>query len=422
MKIVLIIPSSPFLGDQKRNPPLGIMYIASFLEKHGYNIELVDLRDLGEDRWMNKIPYADIYGITATTPEYPLAVRIAHKLKARDQKSLIILGGIHATTESKNLDSVFDRVIIGEGELSTLNLLKDFEKGISKKYYTSPRIEDLDSLPFPARHLLPFDSVFNTNLCIKGNLATTLIASRGCPYNCSFCASKAMWGRKVHVRSPDNVISEIKEIIEGYNVYYFRFQDDTISFNKNWLFELCKKMEPLNIHWRANTRVNHSQKDVLEAMYKAGCYEIDYGIESISENVLKINNKQVKVEDMYTAIKNAKEVGLKVRLFFMIGLPGEGGNVSESIIKFIEETVPDGVDVSTFVPFPGCDIYVNPSKYNIKILNTNFDDYVFTLGLYGDEAEKSFTYTHDILTDEELKQKRLEILEYVKTYNLSLNK
>ncbi|GAI11590.1 unnamed protein product, partial [marine sediment metagenome] len=153
------------------------MYIASFLEKHGYNIELIDLRDLDEDKWMNRIPLADIYGITATTPEYPLAVRIAYKLNDRDKKSLIVLGGVHATIEHENLDTVFDRVVIGEGEHSMLNLLKDFERGISKKYYVSPLIEDLDSLPFPARHLLPFDSVFNTNVCIKGEMATTIIAT-----------------------------------------------------------------------------------------------------------------------------------------------------------------------------------------------------------------------------------------------------
>ena len=422
MKTVLIIPPSPFLGEQKRNPPLGILYIASFLKEYGYSIELVDLRDLDEDKWMDRIPAAGIYGITATTPEYPLAVKIGRKLKIRDAKSLIVLGGVHAATESKNLDTVFDHVVIGEGEWSMLNLLRDCEKGISRKYYTSPLIEDLDSLPFPARQLLPFDSVFNTNLCIKGELATTLIATRGCPYNCTFCSSKAMWGRKVRFRSPDNVISEIKEVIERYNVCHFRFQDDTMPLNKNWLFELCTKMEPLNIRWRANTRVDYSRKDVLEAIYRAGCYEIDYGIEDPSEKVLTVNNKQAKVEEIYTAIKTAKEIGLKIRLFFMIGLPGQDRDVGRNIIRFIEETRPDGVDLSTFIPFPGCDIYANPSKYNLGILNTDFSDYVMTLGLYGDEAKKDFIYTHDTLTDEELKQERLEILEYIKAYNLSLNK
>jgi len=422
MKIVLIIPPSPFLGEQKRNSPLGVMYIASFLKKYGYDIEMVDLRDLDEDRWTKIIPCADIYGITATTPEYPLVVKIAHNLKLRNQKSLIVLGGNHATTNSKNLDSVFDRIVLGEGELSMLNLLKDFEKGVSKKYYVSPLIEDLDSLPFPARHLLPFNSVFNNKLCINGKIATSIIASRGCPFNCSFCASKSIWGRRPRFRSPDNVVSEIKEIIERYNVYYFRFHDDTIAANRNWLFELCEKMKPLNIHWRANTRVNCSQKDVLEAMYRAGCYEIDYGIESVSEKVLKINNKQIKVEDIYVATRNAKEVGLKIRLFLMIGLPGQGKDESKNMIKFIEEIKPDGVDLSTFVPFPGCDIYTNPSKYNIRILNKNFSSYVLALGLYGDEAKKDFIYEHDILTNEELKQARLEILEYIKAYNLTLNK
>jgi len=422
MKIVLINPPSPFLGEQKRNPPLGVMYIASFLEEHGYIIELVDLRDVDEDEWTNRVPYADIYGITAATPQYPLAVKIAYKLKVRDKKSLIVLGGVHATAEHKNLDTIFDRVVIGEGEFSTLNLLEDYDKGVRKKYYVSPLIEDLDSLPFPARHLLPFDSVFNRNLCVRGKLATSLMATRGCPYNCAFCASKTMWGRKVRFRSPDNVSSEIKGVIERYNVYHFKFQDDTITINKDWILELCKKMEPLNIYWRANARVDHSQKEVLEAMYKAGCDEIDYGIEDISEKVLTINNKKVRVEDIYTAIKNAKEVGLKTRFFFMIGLPGQDRGVAKNIISFLEEARPDAADLSTFIPFPGCDIYINPSKYNIKLLNTHFGDYVMTVGLYGDETKKDFIYKHDTLTNEELKRERLEILEYIIAHNLSLNK
>jgi radical SAM superfamily enzyme YgiQ (UPF0313 family) len=422
MKIVLIIPPAPFLGEQKRNPSLGIMYIASFLEKQGYDVKMADLRDLKEDKWQNAVPQADIYGITATTPEYSFAIKIAYNLKSRDQKSFIVLGGGHATADSKNLDPIFDSIVIGEGELAMLDLLKDFEGGASKKYYARPLIEDLDSLPFPARHLLPFESVFNTGLCVKGKMATSITASRGCPYNCSFCASKVMWGNRVRFRSSDNIISEIKEIIEKYNVYYFRFHDDTIAANKNWLFELCEKMKPLNIHWRANTRVNCSQKDVLEAMFKAGCYEIDYGIESVSDEVLKINNKMIKIDDAYIATRNAKEVGLKIRLFFMIGLPGQDKNESENIIKFIETIKPDGVDLSTLVPFPGCDIYTNPSKYNIKILNKDFSSYVSTLGLYGDETKKDFIYEHDVLSNEELKKERLKILEYIKSYNLSLNK
>ncbi|MFH1181025.1 MAG: radical SAM protein [bacterium] len=422
MKIILIIPPSPFLGDQKRNPSLGVMYIAAFLEKQGYDVGISDLRNLKEEYWLDKAPVADVYGLTAATPEYPLAVKIARHLKSRDKKCLIVLGGIHATADKNNLDPVFDSVITGEGELAMLDLLKDFEKGSSKKYYQGSFIENLDELPFPARHLLPLDSVFSDKLCIKGEMATSIIASRGCPYNCSFCASKAMWGRKVRFRSPDNVIAEIKEVIEKYNVRQFRFQDDTIAANRDWLFELAEKMKPLNIVWRANNRVNCSQKDILLAMKEAGCYEIDYGIESLSENVLKINNKLIKVEDIYAAVKTAKDVGLKIRLFFMIGLPGQNKDEGDKIIKFIEEVRPDGVDVSTLIPFPGCDIYNDPSKYNIEILNRDFSSYVFTLGLYGDEAEKDFIFKHDILSNEELKQERRKILEYIRNYNLTLNK
>ncbi len=398
------------------------MYIASFLKEHGYIIEMVDLGDIEEDEWTSRIPHADIYGITTTTPQYPLAIKIAYKLKSRDTKSLIALGGFHAQADHDSLDTVFDRVVIGEGEFSMLNLLKDHERGIRKQYYISPLIDNLDALPFPARHLLPFDSVFNSNLVVKSKPATSIIGSRGYSYNCAFCASKTMWQRRVRFRSPDNVISEIKEIIERYNVYHFRFQDDTITINKDWILKLCEQAGPLNIHWRTNARVDRSQKEILKAMYEAGCKEIGFGIEDISEKVLALNNKKVRVANIYKAIKIAKEVGLKVRLFFMIGLPGQERGMAKNVIRFLEETGPDGADLSTFIPFSGCDININPSKHNIKLGNTHFADYVMTVGLYGDEANKDFIYEHDSLSNEELKQERLEILEYISAYKLSLNK
>ena len=421
MKIILIIPPSLFLGDQKRNPSLGIMYIASYLETNGFLVEIIDLRNIEERGWLNFVPQNEIYGITATTPEYPTVLKLAKLLKRRDSKCKIILGGVHGT--ASKVDEIFDSVIIGEGELSIIDAINDYEKNNLKNVYEAKLIKNISDLPFPARHLLPKDSFISKYLCEKGEDATSIIASRGCPFNCSFCAIDSIWKRRLRYRSPENVSLEIHDIINKYNIKQFRFQDDTLTSNKKWVFEFCDAIKDLNIKWRANTRIDFAEKDVLKKMFNAGCYELDFGIEDVSQNVLDINNKGVNVNEIYEAIHNTKEAGIKVRAFLMIGLPGQESDVSKNMIDFIKKTNPDAVDLSTFVPLPGSDIYNNPEKYNIKLKKQlDFGDYVFTVGLYKDEDERDFVFTHDKLSNEDLKKHRKEILEFIQERNMVLNK
>ena len=421
MKLSLIIPPSPFLGDQKRNPPLGIMYIAAYLEENNYDVKLTDLRDIEEDKWINFIPKGNLYGITATTPEYIYALKIAQQIKKRNPSAFIILGGVHATAVPNKINSIFNSIILGEGEHAIIDVIKDFEKHSTKRYYTSELIKDINVLPFPARHLVNYDSIVNNNLTIAETPATSIIASRGCPYNCAFCVSKLMWTRKIRFRKPDNVVMEIKKIINDYNIKHFRFQDDTFTANKKWVKELCEKIKPLNIVWRAATRVDHSQLEILQLMKDAGCYEINFGIETLSDDVLEMANKEITIEQMHIAIENAKIAGLKTRLFFMIGLPGQDINIANDIIKFVNETKPDAIDISTFIPFPGSDIYNNPGKYGIELKDMDYSDFVITRGLYKDEAKKSFLYKHDKLSEKQLLQLRKKLLNFVKERKLILN-
>ena len=421
MKVVLINPPHPYLTDQKRNQPLGIMYLAAVLEKEKYEVALVDLCYVEETEWMNRIPAADVYGISATTLDYLRSIKLAKMIKER-HKCIVVLGGAHATATPNTIDPIFDKVVIGEGELAFLDLLNDHKNKTDKRMYQREPISNLDTIPFPARHLLPEDSIISYSLVEKGKPATTLITSRGCCNACSFCASKTMWGRKVRFRSPDNVIEELKKIMQDYKTYHFRFHDDTMTLNKSRLLELCKKMEPLKIHWRAHTRVDCSDIETLTAMKKAGCDEIGYGIESASQVVLDLNKKNIKVEQAIQAVKNAKEVGLKVRLFFIVGLPGETKDTYKKNIDFIETVQPDGVDVSTLVPFPGCDIYDNPKDYGIELLTKDYERFVMTLGLRQGEEETDFIYKHPNLSNEELKASRKAMLDYIVKRNMTLNK
>lgn len=423
LKLNLVIPPNPYLGDDKRNPPLGLLYLAAVSEKAGYSISLTDLRGYNVESFSEKISSDfDVYGLTAATPDYPMAVAISKLIKQKNSAAITVLGGIHATSVPNSIDPIFDKVVIGEGERSLISLLKDVENKTEKRFYQSDSIKNLDEIPFPARHLLPFEAIFSKHAFqVNGDYAGTLITSRGCPNSCSFCASEAMWGKKVRFRSPENVYQELTQIISEYGVKQFRFQDDTMVLNKKRLEHLCNLMTPLGIKWRATTRVDHADINMLKLMKKAGCEELGFGIESLDQYVLDRNAKKIKLNQVHEALENTRISGLKSRLFFIIGLPGEKPGYAERLENFMEKESPDGVDVSTMVVYPGTDIYNHPEKYSLKIKNEDFNLYHMTLGLRPGEVDRIPTFIHDVLSPEQIIDERRKSLEVVKKYKAIKN-
>ncbi|MFA5393586.1 MAG: radical SAM protein [Candidatus Ratteibacteria bacterium] len=422
LQIELLIPPNPYLGDEKRNPPLGLLYIASVAEKNGYPVRITDLRSKKLEEFQGLIGDADIYGVTASTPDYPMALEIARIAKHKNSSSWTVLGGIHATAVPKNILPDFDKIVIREGEYSFLQILEDYKNGRKdQRFYESPYITNLDEIPFPARHLLPFDSVFSKNaLSINGDYAGTLITARGCPHKCSFCSSDAMWGKRVRFRSPDNIIGELDEMIKK-GVRSFRFQDDTMVLKKERLTELCNKMIPLEIKWRTTTRVDHADLDMLNLMKDAGCEEVAFGIESLLSEVWNINSKHINMVQIHDALENTRKAGLKSRLFFIIGLPGEKPGFANRLEEFLKRENPHGVDVSTMVPYPGSDLFNNPQKYGFVLKPEDFSLYHMTLGLRTGEAERSLTFIHDTMTQEQIIYERQQALEIIKQRKLIKN-
>ncbi len=422
MNIALIILPIPFFSDQKRNAPLGIMYIAALLERARYQVSLVDLRDVDRGEWLKRIPKADIYGIGATSMEYHLAVELAQDIK-QDREGTIVLGGVHPTVvDAGSLDKVFDVIVQGEGEQAMLELVSDYEKGTLKRYYRSEPVPNLDSLPFPARHLLPYDSIISTRLVERGQPATTIITSRGCPYGCTFCANKRIYGRRARFHSVDRVVDEIKLVMKEYALRQFRFQDDSMTINTLRLKELCRKLAQLDIKWRCHTHVNNADYRTLTLLKEGGCDEVGYGVETVSQKALDLCNKKTTVEKAVQAIENAKRAGLRVRVFLIIGLPGDFGDVTSRVIDFIKRTKPDGVNISTLSPLPGCELHDNPAKFGMKMRTCELAKYKMTLGLDNDEYKEDFVFDYDEMSNEELKYHRQEILKYVKGYHLDLNR
>lgn len=402
---------------------MGLLYLAAVVRQAGYQVKITDLRSTKPEEFSKLVGVSDVYGVTAASPEYPMALEIARIAKSKNPSCCTVIGGIHATSVPDTISPVFDKVVAGEGENSFLRLLKDRESGEpGPRTYRSPPVEDLNSLPYPARDMLPFNSVFSKNaFSVGGEHAGTLITSRGCPCHCSFCASDAMWGSRVRFRSPDNVIGELKQVIQQYGVRCFRFQDDTMTVKKGRLKELCEKMEPLGIRWRATTRVDQADIERLQMMKDAGCEEIGYGVESLTREVLERNAKKISVEQVREALDNTARVGIKARLFFIIGLPGEPPGFTERLRAFLGQVQADGIDISTLVPYPGSDIYHNPGKYGIKMKHSDYNSYHMTLGLRENEIERPLTFVHDVLSEEEILRERRSSLELIKQYKMVRN-
>ena len=366
MDVCLIVPPNTFLLDPLMYPPLGPLYIASILEQEGHGVLFLDLRNtkrLEEVRF----PKAEYYGLTATTAGYNSAVKIKTLIKNQNPRSVVFIGGVHATVKPDEAAEEFDAVIVGEGERSIFKVLQG-AGGIIKL----GGIEDIDAIPFPARHLLKPEARFSRKLFEgekyrQSELATTITSTRGCPFDCAYCASPTICDRKIRFRSAENFVEEVEHIITEYGCRSFKFIDDNFPLRRTRTLEIAELLEPLKINFRCHTRTSLVDEEILLALRKAGCNEIAYGLEVSDDYVLKKIQKHETVEDQKRGVRLAKEAGLVVRLYLMVGLPFETWNTISNTKRFIVENREyiDKYTLSTFAPYPGSDIYNDPDKYSI---------------------------------------------------------
>ena len=400
MKVTLISPPSPFLIDQKAFPPLGLLYVAGFLEHNGIDINVADLANKETELENALEPYmnADIYGITSTSPQYPQALKILKVLRRRNTKARVVIGGAYPSSlPDKCIQDGFDFVVAGEGEEAMLRLITNIEEEHAPGIVNATYIQEMDSIPFPGRHLIDINS-FAYN--IDDGRGTTLITSRGCPYTCSFC-SKEVWQRGTRFHSTEYVISELEHIIDKYDFKHFLFLDDTITIRKKRLLELCSRMEPLNIKWRCYARTT-TTREMLIAMKRAGCVEIGVGVESGSQKILDIVDKKETVEQNAAFVELCKQVGITANVFIMIGLPGEDYETVEETRRWMERVRPHKFGFNIFMPYAGTPVYKNPDRYDIQIFDVpeekrwvkgrqgEYESFVATNALTRNEIERLF--------------------------------
>jgi len=373
--IVLVQPPNPMLSDPTTRWPLGLGYLEAVLTKAGCKVAVADLRDKKLD--ISLIPEADVIGITATTGEIGMAKEIAKLVKQRDPETITVIGGAHATYLPRDCYS-FDIIVVGEGENCTTDIVTmALDLKTSHPVATQPiavdLVSNLDSLPFPTRHPFSFsETLFEGAGYGKGPKATSIITSRGCPFACAFCQTKPL---QVRFRSAENVAEEIKQIQRDWSCSHFRIEDDTFTLKPERVFELCRLLWPLKVHWRCHTRSDLFNTDMARAMRAAGCDEVGFGVESADQRVLDIVNKKETLEQHIKAIRIAEDSGMKSKAFFMTGLPEETDEIVSLTKDFLEKAQPSKIILSRFTPYPGSDVWAHPEKYRVNWIDPQFEHF-----------------------------------------------
>jgi radical SAM superfamily enzyme YgiQ (UPF0313 family) len=389
MKIVVI--ASPYPLDEHPSPPLGMSYVAAAFESAGAEVMFIDY--IVSQFTQEKLEYQlqkfqpDAVGISSVTMNFPQAVEIISAVKEIDPSIITIMGGPHITFDAENTlckHPEIDLLVLGEGEKTIQELVPVLKNrsawpdvnGLAfrqegKTIITPTRefIHDLETLPSPARHLLPISKYLALGYPVS------LITSRGCPNQCIFCQGRRMVGHQVRYRKALSVVNEIETLI-NYGFERINVADDLFLSNKERAQAVCREMieRKLNISWSAFSRVNTVDPQTLALMREAGCDTISFGIESGNQEMLKRIRKGITLKQARRAVDICKKVGITPHASFMIGLPGENYQTLKDTKEFAES-----LDIlygyHYLAPFPGTTIREEIDQYDLEILTDDWSLY-----------------------------------------------
>ena len=371
MKILLIYPyclEERLSEEDVGVPPIGLYYVGAVLKENDYDCEILNWYSINrtpgliKEILVEKRP--DVIGLSVFHANRWGAIEIARIARQVDPSITIVFGGIGATFLWNHFLTHFreiDFCVLGEGEYPFLNLIKAIERGdqagvegingiafkrndkIVRTADATP-IENLDELPIPAKYFR-YQHVTST---------------RGCPGNCTFCGSPRFWGHKVRFHSPGYFVGQI-EILYKKGVTFFYFSDDTFMLKKDRVVEICRTIieKNLKISWAAISHVNFVDEEVLYWMRKAGCTQISYGVESGSERIRKLLNKNIRTGRIKNAFALTTRYGILARAYFIYGCPGESWGTIQETIDLIHEIKPLSIIFYILDIFPGTALYAD---------------------------------------------------------------
>jgi anaerobic magnesium-protoporphyrin IX monomethyl ester cyclase len=380
-RVLLIYPYFRPAGDRSefRFPPLGVAYLASSLIQAGHEVQIVDCTFLDKEEALQQALefQAEVVGIYCMVTMLDDCLWFARRMRLSTQ--LLIAGGPLPTCDPQAFVQDFDVVVRGEGEATVVELLEAYAKnknyssvaGIcmlaeasrgqtSKEMVFSPNRPfnmKLDGLPFPARHLLPNQSYIQ--FCKKkyGYSITTVMSTRGCPYQCEFC-SNVIFGGTYRERSARNVVHEVEQALAlGYE--RISFADDVFTLHQKRVLDVCRAFikRGLQFEWECLARVDSLSDTAYVQMYKAGCRKVYFGIESGDDSILKLMNKKITTEEARHAVMAAHQAGLEVGAFFILFYPGDSIQTVLTTLHFATSLPLDYLGLSMPYPLPGTALY-----------------------------------------------------------------
>lgn len=419
MKITLIYPRFEYKNIGNVEEPLGILYIASVLKKSGHQVYFHDLtfaKDLEVLR--EDICNSDLAGFSCTSPLFGIAKRVLKYIKELKPDIKTVAGGPHPTQDPESaLRAGFDFVVIGEGEVTILELIRGIERecfdnvrGIAYKKGSDfkinppqPFIDSLDSLPLPDRSLIDYSKYFTFGI----------MATRGCPFNCFYCKpmQDRLFGNCLRKRGVSSVVDEIEQLIkiDKHKVIYFK--DDTLTaYPPDWFKDFGNELKRrgLKAKWGCNSRVDTITGDKLELMKKAGCLGLSFGVESGSQRIIDFYNKKTRVEQVIDTFSLCRKLKINTLAFIMLGAPIETREDLEMTYRLILKIKPDHWIVYVTTPFPGNYLYEYAAGRGIIRIN----DY-----LEYDNAQNSkdlkLPMQLECLTKEDIEEYRNKINHYM---------
>ena len=387
-----------------RTPPLSVAYLAGSLTAAGHEAQVIDAVGEGlgamhpgyrPDLLINGLSVPEIVGRIRSdvqlvgisclfSHEWPLVRELIAAIAARFPGVPIVCGGEHATAVPELCLEDAPALLacaLGEGEETVVELLEACVAatplaavaGIVYRSADGPlrsppraRIRDVDAIPLPRWDLTPIEPYLDGGFSFGVDRGRTmaLLATRGCPYRCTFCSSPQMWTTRYTTRNPALVVDEIEEYVRRYRVDNIDFYDLTAVVDREWILEFCRLLDArgLRLTWQlpSGTRSEALDEPVLQAMYRSGCRNVSYAPESGSPRTLEAIKKKVKLERLEASMRSAVRAGLNVKANILIGFPGEQREDLRETLRFILRMARLGVhDVSvwTFSPYPGSELF-----------------------------------------------------------------
>lgn len=404
MNILFINPPfQSYYATEHIFPPIGLAYLAAVVRDKGHNVSILDAsinrqkkaRKLKDKFWYGmefceiekqlRRREFDIVGLGCFfSTRFSYALEIAKIVKSINSDIPVVIGGIHASSVPQQVleHEEIDYAVIGEGEVTMLELIQVIEErhydrlkqidGIAfrenGRMFVNPKkrfIDDVDTIPFPARDLIDMNYYVNSDNFRwdlgKGRY-TSIISSRGCPNTCAFCNTYMVSGRRYRGRSPKNVVDEMQFLIDKYGIEEFSFEDDNLTFDKQRFLNICKEIviRDIRIKWNipGGISVKTLDKEILKAMKQTGCISISLAIESGDQEVLnKLIKKATSLRHIEEVAWACKDEGFIVNGYLVMGMPGETKESINNSIRFVNRLPLDKIIISYVTPFPGTALY-----------------------------------------------------------------